>query len=101
MMPAWKAIWPPFGATNQLMGALALLMVHGWLRSQGKKALFVFIPMVFMFATTLLALLQIVWRNFMQGGSPLIGTLSLILLLLATVVLVDVSVRAMRQPRRV
>ena len=101
MMPAWKAIWPPFGATNQLMGALALLMVHGWLRSQGKKALFVFVPMVFMFATTILALLQIVWRNFMRGGSPLIGTLSLVLLLLATVVLVDVAVRTMRQPRRI
>ncbi len=96
MMPAWKAIWPPFGATNQLMGALALLMVHGWLRSQGKKALFVFIPMVFMFVTTILALLQIVWRNYMQGGSPLIGSLSLMLLLLAVVVLLDVSVRALR-----
>ena len=76
-------------------------MVHGWLRSQGKKALLVFVPMVFMFATTILALLQIVWRNFMRGGSPLIGTLSLVLLLLATVVLVDVAVRTMRQPRRI
>ncbi len=100
MMPAWKAIWPAFGATNQLMGALALLMVHGWLRRQGKSAWFVFLPMVFMFATTLLALGQIVWRNFTQRGSPLVGGLSLVLFILAMVVLADVSIRAVsRRPR--
>ncbi len=96
-MPAWKAIWPAFGATNQLMGAMALLMVHGWLRSRGKKALFVFLPMVFMFATTLLALGQIVWRNFAQGGSPLLGGLSAMLFALALVVLADVACRAARK----
>lgn len=97
LMPAWKAIWPAFGATNQLMGAMALLMVHGWLRSQGKKALFVFLPMVFMFATTLLALGQIVWRNFTQNGSRLVGGLSLVLFALAVVVLADVSIRTLRR----
>ena len=100
LMPAWKAIWPAFGATNQLMGAMALLMVHGWLRGQGKSAWFVFLPMVFMFATTLLALAQIVWRNFTQGGSPLVGGLSAVLFALAVVVLADVSIRAARQPSR-
>ena len=99
-MPAWKAIWPAFGATNQLMGALALLMVFGWLRSQGKKAWFVFLPMVFMFVTTLLALGQIVWRNFTQHGSALVGGLSAVLFALAIVVLVDVAVRSVRTPAR-
>lgn len=99
-MPAWKAIWPAFGATNQLMGALALLMVYGWLRGQGKKAGFVFLPMVFMFVTTLLALAQIVWRNFTQGGSPLVGGLSTVLFVLAIVVLVDVAFRAVRKSAR-
>ena len=100
LMPAWKAIWPAFGATNQLMGAMALLMVHGWLRGQGKKAWFVFLPMVFMFATTLLALAQIVWRNFAQGGSPLVGGLSAVLFALAVAVLADVSLRAARPSAR-
>lgn len=95
-MPAWKAIWPAFGATNQLMGALALLMVHGWLRRQGKSAWFVFLPMVFMFVTTLLALGQIVWRNFAQGGSHLVGGLSAVLFVLALAVLADVAGRALR-----
>ena len=96
LMPAWQAIWPAFGATNQLMGAMALLMIHGWLRGQGKKAWFVFFPMVFMFVTTLLALEQIIWRNFTQNGSPLVGGLSAVLFALAVVVLGDVSFRSMR-----
>lgn len=97
LMPAWKAIWPAFGATNQLMGAMALLMVYGWLRRQGKRALFVFIPMVFMFVTTLSALGQIIWRNFTQAGSPLVGGLSVVLFALAVVVLADVAVRTLRK----
>lgn len=97
VMPAWKAIWPAFGATNQLMGAMALLMIYGWLRGQGKRALFVFVPMVFMFTTTLLALGQIIWRNFTQGGSALVGGLSLVLFVLAWIVLGDVAVRTVRR----
>lgn len=98
-MPAWKAIWPAFGATNQLMGAMALLMVYGWLRGQGKRARFVFVPMVFMFVTTLLALGQIIWRNLTQGGSLLVGGLSLVLFGLAVAVLADVAVRTLRRVR--
>lgn len=97
---AWKAIWPSFGATNQLMGAMALLMVHGWLRRQGKRAGFVFWPMIFMFVTTLLALIQIIWRNFRHDGSFLLGGLGALLLLLALVVLADMAGMAWKEHRR-
>ena len=90
MMPAWKAVWPAFGATNQLMGAMALLMVFGWLRSEGRKSWFVGVPMVFMFAVTLSALAQIIVKNFAQGGSALLGGLSTVLFVLAVVVLADI-----------
>ena len=94
LMPAWQAIWPAFGATNQLMGAMALLVVHGWLRRQGKGAWFVFFPMVFMFVTTLSALAQIIWTNFRNDGSHLMAGLCAVLFVLAIVVLVDVTQRA-------
>ncbi|HSH09711.1 MAG TPA: carbon starvation CstA 5TM domain-containing protein, partial [Oceanipulchritudo sp.] len=32
--PAWKAVWPLFGATNQLMAALALLTFLVFLKSR-------------------------------------------------------------------
>lgn len=100
LMPAWQAIWPAFGATNQLMGAMALLMVYRWLRSSGKSAWFVFLPMVFMFATTLLALGQIIWRNFRHDGSYLLGGLSAVLFALAIAVLVDMAAVAAKAHHR-
>jgi len=90
LMPAWKAIWPAFGATNQLMGALALLMVFGWLRTEGRPAWFVGVPTVFMFAVTLSALAQIIVKNFTQGGSLLLGGLCTVLFALAVAVLADI-----------
>jgi len=72
-IPAWKAIWPAFGATNQLLGALALLVVYTWLRSQGRKAIYILLPMIFMFVTTLTALAQLVRRNLFGPGSVFVG----------------------------
>jgi len=63
IIPVWRAIWPVFGATNQLLGALALLTVSVWLKRTGRRTLFVLIPMVFMFAVTLLALGMLVWES--------------------------------------
>ncbi len=88
-IPAWKAIWPAFGATNQLLAAFALLVVHTWLRHEGRKAAYIFVPMVFMFITTLIALTQLVWQNLLGSGSAFVGVLSLILFVLALVVLIN------------
>jgi carbon starvation protein len=97
-LPAWLAIWPAFGATNQLLAALALLVVYAWLRRSGKRAWFVFLPMVFMTITTLTALVQLVLRNLLHEGSVVVGVLSLVLVLLAVVVLAD-SLRVLFRPR--
>lgn len=100
LLPAWQAIWPAFGATNQLMAAMALLVVYAWLRRRGKPAAYVLIPMVFMCVTTLTALAQLVYRNFMQGGSLLIAILSLILALLAIALIVDAMGRLGKREER-
>jgi carbon starvation protein len=60
LIPAWKAIWPVFGATNQLLAGLALLVIVVWMKKQGKKTVFVFIPMVFMVVMTVWALTLLV-----------------------------------------
>ena len=99
-MPAWKAIWPVFGATNQLLAALALLVVYAWLRHEGRKTLFVFIPMCFMSVTTLLALALLGYRNLWEGGSGLIGGISLSLFVLALLVIIDTMLHLSRLPLR-
>jgi carbon starvation protein len=88
-IPAWKAIWPAFGATNQLLGALALLVVYTWMRYEGRKAVYVLVPMIFMFVTTLTALAQLVYRNLWGTGSAFVGVVSLVLGILAVAVLIN------------
>jgi carbon starvation protein len=83
-IPAWQAIWPAFGATNQLLGGLALLVVYSWLRQTGRRAGFVLAPLVFMLVTTLTALGQLVYRHLVrEGGSWYIGGVSAVMGLLA------------------
>jgi carbon starvation protein len=47
---AWQALWPLFGATNQLLAALALVTVAVFLRSRGIPSLFALIPAALMVA---------------------------------------------------
>ncbi|MFW5682513.1 MAG: carbon starvation protein A [Phycisphaeraceae bacterium] len=41
-------LWPMFGATNQLMGGLAFLVIAFWLWRRGRAIWFVALPLVFM-----------------------------------------------------
>lgn len=53
----WQYLWVLFGGANQLMASLALLLVTAWLMSEGKAWGWTFYPMIFMFLTTIAALL--------------------------------------------
>jgi carbon starvation protein len=57
-------IWVVFGAANQLMASLALLLVTAWLMSKGKKYVWTLIPFAFMFVTTVAALLYKAYEAF-------------------------------------
>ncbi len=57
-------IWVMFGAANQLMASLALLLVTLWLKSKGKNYQWTFWPFIFMFITTIGALLYKAYEAF-------------------------------------
>jgi len=57
-------IWAVFGAANQLMASLALLLVTLWLMSKGKQYMWTLIPFAFMFITTIGALLYKAYEAF-------------------------------------
>lgn len=69
---SYITIWPIFGAANQLLAALALLAITVWLKRSRLECRMVVIPMVFMFAVTLTALVQLIFfnvgKNFMVAG---------------------------------
>ncbi len=83
--PIWKAVWPVFGSTNQLLAGLALLVVYVWRKKQGKPSKFIFIPMVFMLVMTLWALVQMIY----QAGFTTIGIIAMILLILAVILVYE------------
>ena len=51
----WVYLWQMFGASNQLMAALSLLVVSVWLKSEKRNPTYALLPMVFMYVTTLAA----------------------------------------------
>jgi carbon starvation protein len=52
----WIYLWQLFGASNQLMAALSLLIVSLWLKSVGRSPRYAFWPMLFMYITTMAAI---------------------------------------------
>ena len=53
---AATAIWPVFGSSNQLLAALALLVVSTWLLNRATLPWFTLLPAAFMMATALYSL---------------------------------------------
>ena len=53
----WVYIWQLFGASNQLMASLSLLVVTVWLVATRRNATYAAVPMVFMYVTTMAATL--------------------------------------------
>ncbi|MEC8043437.1 MAG: carbon starvation CstA family protein [Verrucomicrobiota bacterium] len=70
LQPAWKAIWPLFGATNQLLAALALLTFVVFLKASRVKYGFALLPAVVMILMPMTALVQMA-NSF--GLSTLLG----------------------------
>jgi carbon starvation protein len=60
----WVYLWQLFGASNQLMAALSLLLVTVWLRSVGRNPAYAGIPMLFMYVTTMAATLVTAYNLF-------------------------------------
>ena len=57
MTGTWIYLWQLLGGANQLMAALALLLVTVWLASVGKSWYYAGLPAVFMYVTTIASLL--------------------------------------------
>lgn len=91
-------LWQLFGASNQLLAALSLLVVSLYLRSLGCPTLITLLPMGFMLVATLSALI-IGMRNFAAQGNTLLLGISALIFALA-VWLVGEAILAWRQGTR-
>ena len=51
-------LWPLFGTSNQLLAGISLLLVTIWLKRQGRAIVYTLIPMIFLMAMTLWAMVE-------------------------------------------
>ena len=83
----WQKIWPIFGATNQLIAAVALFVVATWLMAVKRPTQYVLYPALFMVVTTISAL---GWQahQFFTAPEPnvFLGTVAVVLIGLAVFV---------------
>ncbi|HZW10722.1 MAG TPA: carbon starvation protein A [Phycisphaerales bacterium] len=61
-------LWPVFGATNQLLGGLALLVITVWLVRRRRPVWVTAVPMVFMLAMTGWAIAEMIRQFAAEGG---------------------------------
>ncbi len=62
----WVYLWQLFGASNQLMAALSLLLVTLWLVASGRNPTYAAIPMLFMYVTTVAATIVTAYNLFVS-----------------------------------
>ena len=83
----WQKIWPIFGATNQLIAAVALFVVATWLMAVKKPTQYVLYPAIFMVITTIGALAWQAYRFFTAPQPNLfLGSTAVVLIGLAVFV---------------
>lgn len=70
-IPAWKVFWQTFGASNQLLAALALIGITVWLKNTSKNAkawIVTFVPAVVMFLMSSWALVRMFVTSTIKDG---------------------------------
>jgi len=98
VIPAWAAIWPIFGASNQLVAALALLTIGVWVSKALKKDnRFVMIPMWFMLVTTIAALGFLIRDNMVFEKPNYILVVPSVILMILALLMVFESLKALKE----
>ncbi len=63
----WTRFWVLFGASNQLLAALTLLVITVWLARSGRSIAFTLPPMIFVLVITLWALGSLIMSNMQSA----------------------------------
>jgi carbon starvation protein len=66
----WSRIWLLFGGSNQLFASLALVLITIWLVQSGKSYQWAMWPAIFMYVTTVAALIVTAWVSLQAAFTP-------------------------------
>ena len=87
------SLWPIFGASNQLMSAITLLIISLWLLSKNTHWLVAIIPMIFMMIMSLWGVLQVINQQW-NANMTLVIVGIILVVMSALLVALGVSVIA-------
>ena len=88
----YAEIWALFGSANQLLSVLALAAVAVFLKKSKKDNKMMFVPMFFMLAVTVVALIQLSWGNVVTFGHGKISTMGQSLQIIFAVLLLALAI---------
>lgn len=90
--------WPVFGAANQLLAGLALLVTYLYLRREQRPTLPILIPLVLVLIITSVAMFMNMTTNALRGDY-LLASVSGVILILEVLIILE-SINAIRIERR-
>ena len=90
-------LWPLFGAVNQLLGGLALLVITVWLARKSRPIWITTLPMIFMFVMTAWAM-KINLITFWEDQNRLLFSIGILIMLLQSWMIIE-GVRVLIQLR--
>ena len=87
-------LWPLFGATNQLLGGLAFLVILFWMRRRNLPIWFIAIPAIFMLILPASAMVIELFKpnGWIAGQKPLLASIGLATLALEIWMLIEASI---------
>ncbi|HQH61378.1 MAG TPA: carbon starvation CstA 5TM domain-containing protein, partial [Candidatus Saccharicenans sp.] len=90
-----STIWPLFGTSNQLLGAIALALGTTVIIKKGKSRYLwiTLVPFLFISATTLYAAYLNIVNSYLPQGNILLVVLSMAIMVLAVIILVESALK--------
>jgi len=80
---AFEKIWHVFGAGNQLLAAMVMLVISMWLMRRKRQAWFAIIPAAFMTLTTVGALVWLFLNKYLPAGNYTLMVADVVLVIMA------------------
>ncbi len=87
----YKALWPVFGTSNQLIGTLALFVISAYLFGVKAKKIYTLIPGYIMLVVTITALIYQAFWAYLPAGKWTLFLISIFLLNMAIIISVEAS----------
>jgi len=88
----YKVLWKIFGASNQLLAALALIICMTWMLKHGRPIRYILLPAIFMLITAVAAMVYGLVNDFIPNhNTKLIITTVVVLILTAGIVIATIK----------